>query len=629
MRIKKLAGGGLPAFVSYVNVEQALPAYAGIGSSSASAESTSSSKSSSSSKSGSSSDIGLLNKEMQKILMENGLPSDVQYFLQKADVFGNSIDPLDPHSQERIYTKLLSMLPEIKQNKAEYDDAIKHAREKGTLDQVAVTKDGHIYIRDRETGKIDLKSPSAEIDEAKFERLTNGQLLQMRAYIPGHAMDKGGLTTLVASSISFADITKSIADQINKLGKSTVSSEHYIRKDSKATQAMAGYEKLIEQGEDGVYKITKKQVTQDPQVKAFLSYLSKSLSRQERGVLANRAAESGLFGEEGIQQILVGLIQGNISDERDIKVDFDKTATNGADTDENGNKRKLQQTPLMNYFEGLGGFEHTVDINPGKAHSLKITAMDFNTPNKISGDGLVEASSFSKFLTESGIGSITNASNGIYVGDQFVDSAHFDRLIYSGGNLSRAYLPVITDKHGQIKPNLDIIEQYETALKELSGNTDLQYIQRYLDSHGLSDYFIVDNNGELKPNPQTTKAFLMVNVFGDGDSDWFGNGHDGVFDPDDSQYLSKVENLGIKEDDLENRLNSIMKKDFGEKSKYNKQGHLYSGIAFIPIQGTQQQAATASGQRANSYIPTNLLDQMSRDKSNQFKQTPKSVLSNG
>ena len=116
MRIKKLAGGGLPAFVSYTNVEQALPAYAGIGSSSASAESASSSSKSSSSKSGSSGDIGLLNKEMQKILMENGLPSDVQYFLSKTDVFGSTIDPLDPHSQERIYTKLLSMLPEIKQN---------------------------------------------------------------------------------------------------------------------------------------------------------------------------------------------------------------------------------------------------------------------------------------------------------------------------------------------------------------------------------------------------------------------------------------------------------------------------------------------------------------------------------
>ena len=327
--------------------------------------------------------------------------------------------------------------------------------------------------------------------------------------------------------------------------------------------------------------------------------------------------------------MLGALIQGRISDEHSIKVDYDKTATNGSNTDEHGNKRQLQQTPLMDYFEGQGGYEHSIEINPGKAHALKITAMDFNTPNKISGEGLVEASSFNKFLTESGIGSITNASNGIYVGDQFVDSAHFDRLIYSGGGLSRAYLPVTTDEHGQVKPNLEIVDQYEKALKELSGNTDLQYIQRYLDSHGLSDYFIVDSNGELKPNPQTTRAFLMVNVFGDGDSDWFGSGHDGVFDPDDSQYLSRVSNMGINEDDLEVRLNNIMKKDFGEKSKYNKQGHLYSGMAFIPIQGTQHQAATASGQRANSYIPTNLLDQMSRDKSNQFKQTPKSVLSDG
>lgn len=625
MRIKKLAGGGLPAFVSYVNVEQALPAYAGIGSSSASAESTSSSKSSSSSKSGSSSDIGLLNKEMQKILMENGLPSDVQYFLQKADVFGNSIDPLDPHSQERIYTKLLSMLPEIKQNKAEYDDAIQHAREKGTLDQVAVTKDGYIYVLNKETGQLDRKAPNVELDSSKFEKLTNGQLLQMRAYVPGYAMDKGDFTTLVASSISFADIEKSITDKIDKLGKTTNSQEGYIRKDSKAVQAMQGYEKLIEQSEDGVYKLSTKDVTQNAQVKAFLSYITKSLSNQEKGVLLNRAAENGA----SLNEMIVELIQGRISEEHDIKIDYDKQATNGANTDKDGNKKQLQQTPLMNYFQGNGGVESKVNLSPGKAHALTITAMDFNTPNKINGSGLVEASSFDKFLTDSGIASISNASNGVYVGDQFIDSAHFNRLIYSGGNLRRAWLPVTQDEHGQFKPNLDIIEQYEQALQDLHGNTDPQYIQQYLNSHGLSEYFVLTNEG-LQPNPQTTRAFFMVDVFGDGDSDWFGSGHSGVFDPDDSQYITKVENLGINEDDLENRIRNILGKDVNGKSvKYKKEGHLYSGIAFIPIQGTAQQAATASGQLANSYVPTNLLDQMSRDASNQFKQTSKSVLSDG
>jgi len=83
----------------------------------------------------------------------------------------------------------------------------------------------------------------------------------MRAYVPGYAMDKGDFTTLVASSISFADIEKSITDKIDKLGKSTISQEGFVRKDSKNAELMKGYEQIIGQGEDGVYKVTSKTVS--------------------------------------------------------------------------------------------------------------------------------------------------------------------------------------------------------------------------------------------------------------------------------------------------------------------------------------------------------------------------------
>lgn len=575
MRIKKLAGGGLPAFVSYVNVEQALPAYAGIGSSSASAESTSSSKSSSSSKSGSSSDIGLLNKEMQKILMENGLPSDVQYFLQKADVFGNSVDPLDPHSQERIYTKLLSMLPEIKQNKAEYDDAIKHAREKGTLDQVAVTKDGHIYVRDRETGKIDLKSPSAEIDEAKFERLTNGQLLQMRAYVPGHAMDKGGLTTLVASSISFADIEKSITDKIDKLGKSTMSREGFVRKDSKNAELMKGYEQIIGQGEDGVYKVTSKTISQNSQAKAFLNYLSKSLSRQERAILMNRASENGTT----VDSVLIDLLQGRLTDEQDMKVSFDKTATNGADTDENGNKRTFKMNQIMSIITG-DGLQHTnFVISPGKGSGYQVDAQIVSWIPKAGGQGTVGPGSAVDALLTSELGRVLDTDS-MHIGGQRIDASQLSKMYYDGQKSYAMDLPVTYDKNGKPMPNWDLLDNYNKAKAEIArrgGNLSPEQVNQIFRSHGLSNYFNTDGT----PNRRNFMRFLGVSLLAD----------ESVFqDADDyPEWFTKVD-----DDYVRSRMSTELGAD--KKNPLKLDGDLYRGTVFVPIYDSFNNARVASGQ---------------------------------
>ena len=582
MRIKKLAGGGLPAFVSYTNVEQALPAYAGIGSSSASAESTSSSKSSSS-KSGSSSDIGFLNKEMQKILMENGLPSDVQYFLQKADVFGNSIDPLDPHSQERIYTKLLSMLPEIKQNKAEYDDAIKHAREKGTLDQVAVTKDGYIYVLNKETGQLDRKAPNVELDSSKFEKLTNGQLLQMRAYVPGYAMDKGDFTTLVASSISFADIEKSITDKIDKLGKSTISQEGFVRKDSKNAELMKGYEQIIGQGEDGVYKVTSKTVSQNSQAKAFLNYLSKSLSRQERAVLMNRASENGTTVEE----VLVDLLQGRLTDEQDMKVDFDNQATKGVTDNEGKQLGNIKVTGLYAYQTGKGGQEERISLIPGSKTAMTVTGKFYGQPvgsdNKPLG-----VSSLETFFSK-GFASIGDVRNGVYFGNQRIDPSQYDQIMYSGTDLNRAVLPYTIDENGTIHPDFSLIKKFENIQNKLK-NVDSQEARiQILIQNGFEEYI----NSDGTWNTNKVMPFLITSAYASGETGFFG-GKSGVIDEgllevDNEKYILPVENSKAMQAKMINVLST-------KTHPVNVASNIYKGVVFIPVINATDNAMIASGQ---------------------------------
>lgn len=577
MRIKKLAGGGLPAFVSYTNVEQALPAYAGIGtSSSASADSTSSS-SKSSSKSGSSGDVGLLNKEMQKILMENGLPSDVQYFLAKTDVFGNSVDPLDPHSQERIYTKLLSMLPEIKQNKAEYDEAIKHARDKGTLDQIAVTKDGYVYVRNKETGKIDLKAANEDLDINQFEKLTNGQLLQMRAYIPSHAMDKGGLTTVVSQSISFSDIEKSISEKIDKLGKSTINQEGFVRKDSKNAELLKGYEQIIGQGEDGVYKITSKNVSQNNQANSFLNYLSKSLSKQEKAVLVNRAIENGT----DVKSLLVDMLQGKLTDEQDIKVHYDKTATNGADTDENGNKKTFKVDQLMQIVTGDGLQHQNITITPGRGLAYQVDAQVISWIPNSGGNGSVGPGKAEEALLSSKLGRIIN-TNAIHIGEQRIDATQLSKMYYDGGQAHALNLPVKYDQNGQPMPNFDLIGNYENAMKEINRRGGInavspQEVNIIFKNNGLGEYF--NSDGSL--NTKNFMRFIGISLIGD----------ESVFN--DADELPGVFTK-IDDDNFEQTFSTSLGSD--KKHPYEIDGDLYRAVAYIPVYDSFSNARTAAGQ---------------------------------
>lgn len=572
MRIKKLAGGGLPAFVSYTNVEQALPAYAGIGSGSASAESTSSSSKSSSSKSESSGDIGLLNKEMQKILMENGLPSDVLYFLQKADVFGNSIDPLDPHAQERVYTKLLTMLPEIKMNKAAYDEAMQHAREKGTLDQTAVTNDGKIFILNKETGQIQFADPRVKLDDDKFERVSNGQLLQMRAYLPGHAMDKGNFTTLVAQSISFSDIEKSIADKIDKLEKSTISQEGYVRKDSKNAELLKGYEQIIGQGEDGVYKITSKTVSQNKQAKAFLNHLSKSLSKQERAVLMNRASENGTT----IDSIIIDLLQGRLQDETDIKVNFDNQATKGA-TDNEGKPVKggldsMESTPAVDFFRGLGQQTNlTMKNGSGTLNILGNVGSIANENGSSLGTTTLDKVARSNFAP--GL-DLRNAT----FGNSLIDMTKQNKIVVDSNYIVGMDLPIDQEafQKGIIKPDFALLKKVSEVQKQLQGETDPNKINAAYEHAGLPVlYSGVDQNG---------RPILSTNYYRFAAMEGYAD--KGIL-PKDVDFDETVER--VEDENDQKSIIGILKsndKTFTESRSgflFWTSPELYKGTVFIPI----------------------------------------------
>lgn len=68
-------GGGMPAFVSYTNVPQVAAPYSPA----------------TTSKEESDGSVGLLDKNMVKFLYENGIPSDVEAFIETSGIFSDNI----------------------------------------------------------------------------------------------------------------------------------------------------------------------------------------------------------------------------------------------------------------------------------------------------------------------------------------------------------------------------------------------------------------------------------------------------------------------------------------------------------------------------------------------------------
>ena len=137
-------GGGMPAFVSYTNVPQPQVAAPYSSTSSSQGEPDGS--------------VGLLDKNMVKFLYENGIPSDVEAFVETSGIFSDSIykNPFSNNATVQ-YKTILKMLPRIKAENERFKNAMTQADKNGGLGEIAVTDGGHVITVDAE-GKLQKKS---------------------------------------------------------------------------------------------------------------------------------------------------------------------------------------------------------------------------------------------------------------------------------------------------------------------------------------------------------------------------------------------------------------------------------------------------------------------------------------
>jgi len=133
---------------------------------------------------------------MIKQLYENGLPNDVEKFLDNVNMFGSSLNsPFESSTQS--YKEIIAGMAKIKQNKDMYDQAVKEARRNGTLNQPAIDTDGRVFLKTKSgiTKKAVSQLSNSDIQNV----LSYGDLAKMRAYDPSVAFDNGFLADVISN----------------------------------------------------------------------------------------------------------------------------------------------------------------------------------------------------------------------------------------------------------------------------------------------------------------------------------------------------------------------------------------------------------------------------------------------
>lgn len=575
--IKLQGGGGIPAFVSYTNVPQPQPTAPHVP-----ADETKKIEEDEGS-------TGIIDKNMMKALYETGLISDTTALAQKFDLFFKTQNnPFNKNSTISQYKLLIPALAELREGKRQLLDAVAESKKNDAFGEIAISDDLRYYILG-EDGRPKLTKELKPGDRY----LTYADLAELRANTYAGA---NNMSTIIATGVSTNQINKFIWDTISKIGSDSESRE--FLKNKKGKDIKDGIDQLLAEGEDGVYKIGQSKKDQDFKAKLALKWILSEMPAKYKALLKGKAGLMGLNPEEGAIQLVANMVQASTSSEMSTDISYDKAATEGANGDKES-KKQMEVNPLIAYQTGKLGSPFKMQINPGQSYSMVVDALQYGQPLDQSGKP-IENGSLEQVLKSTGFGTFTNIGNGIYIGNQKVDPMNYSQVYVDTSQMSRAWLPSVTEADGTTHPDYDLLDEYsqvQREIRELGSNATVAQIEKIIYSSPLGEYLDhVKDDGTPIWNQSKFKPYLMLNAMASGEGPgFFGNligsdKHEGVINPNTlGNWGTKISSIkGIDADMQKNKIQTAL----GMEMK----GDVYSTIAYIPISDSTTRAMMASGE---------------------------------
>lgn len=456
---------------------------------------------------------GTMKEEIIKILKENGIPSDVDAFLNKANQFLNDSTSLsnkslfggtdDDYDLSDLIT-IQKMANDVRWNKGLYDNAVKNLDSENAWGEVALDSRGHMYVADSE-GNISTVDPT-KFDNSKQVALTNEQMLAYRERVGSFAMNSGILNSM-AGTIGIKTVQDYLVGLVDKLGTSNL--QGYASKEQ--NQIVNGIKSLMESGPDGYYKITDKQQARD--VNTAIHYLYNQLSAPMKKTLeATIAAEGGDPIKDKYRFLSIILTQ-NIDVEQ--KADFDQSAT----------KHHLEQTGQDKSPEKMVQINDAIRLGTGQdlgvpqrfqivtkegGIAFSVFAQSAGKVKDSQGDPLGSTNVEQLLLKSEAVGGIA-LSGSISFGDQLLHESDYNKVMFNGNkNMYRVEMPYKEVSPGKFVPNLELHAKLNRVQDRLKGQSKIkQNILSALKAEGISEHEVqIDEQGNL--TARNTMPFLVL-----------------------------------------------------------------------------------------------------------------------
>ena len=471
----------------------------------------------------------LIQKEIIGVLKENGLPSDVDYFLGAANEFLQKSQAAGRFfaSGNSSYTmsdliRIQSLANRVKHNHALHEDASQKLVQEGAGSEVAITNNGSLYIYDSDSSKVKTISVNAyHKNSDKYQLLTNADLMHLREEQPDLAYNSSILNDLkdVVGMKSIVDYVKSTIGAFGREGTKTSSAERFTQK--QRGQIERGFEQLLGLAPDGYYKITNSQSQTDQgysdqeSLNAAINYLYRTLPNNMKNVLKANAAAEGLDPSEpkDVQRLLAMAVMEHTDHSREYSTDVSHvkdlpTRTGGGSGENSGSATKMTFGPSVQ--RNMGEVSANGWVLPGGnvRFDLPTYKYDLRNTNNEAVDNITKASENLKIFRDWGL--VDTHATAYFGGIPLRDIAANGEeiLIDNTKGVGVTYLPV--DNNGNLDLQMmSIMTEIQEGIIHDRVTDDAELRERW-ESQG----FTYDPRIKLGvPNGMTLKRFALQTAY--------------------------------------------------------------------------------------------------------------------
>lgn len=524
-KIEKLQqGGGFATFVPVVNSAPTPPSGYG---------------QKASDKEGSEGLQTLIDKKMYDALVtKGGLVNDVNAFVDKLG--HSSKDPMSFMSPDNITSSLETFkdINRIRQNSEYWDSTYAQAKASGGLGEVAVGKQGELFVKDNGSFKT-ISTQEYTKHRGKYNPLTVAELLKARKFDPA-LTENNAIFQVGESAVGTKEILKRVEDSLHLITADHTKTERHYSKDDLQTQlnqlGLVKNPTAVEK--EAIAKLvaetTEKKNMPGEQIKEVndntskqrykqiaWNYIQGALTREEKNKLNAVAAMNGTT----MNGLLEGSLTIGLSGETHIS-ELSPEKVGAGETDSEGSKKTIPLSPQeLFHNDRLYRPGMTYDINGANGKVLtRATATAIGPLYSLTKEGgVIGSATVPDILTKGNYAAILDQKNA-FIGDVKIDPMSLPEVAYTGDNVAKVYLPVLGDgtpDMGQMSKFNDAYQVFNINKDKWSDDEIKRHfaqagfkninIQKSIGSDGTISKVIAENN--------SVKPFLALPIITNSASD--------------------------------------------------------------------------------------------------------------